>query len=198
MLKAKYIRVSTKEQKISRQVNNDYVLYIDEVSGLTPFKERNSAKRLISDIKAGKIECVIVHSIDRFGRDIVDMQKQLNWFIENKVQIYCENIKMNLLNDDGSINIMTKMIIDMLSSIANLEIESIKERQAQGIKIAKAKKVYKGRQLGAVMSRENYLRRHKDIISLLKDGLSISKTSKLTGKSYITVKRVKKVLSVND
>lgn len=191
MLKAKYIRVSTKEQKINRQITDDYSLYIDEVSGLVPFRDRKSAKRLINDIKKGKINCVVVHSIDRLGRDIVDMQKQLNWFIENKVQIFCENIQMNLLNDDGSINLITKVIIDLLSSVSNMEIEAIRERQAQGIKIAKAKGTYKGRQIGAVMTKENYLKRHKDVISLLKDGLSVSKTSKLTGKAYTTVKRVK-------
>jgi DNA invertase Pin-like site-specific DNA recombinase len=51
------------------------------VSGLVPFNERPSAKRLKKDIKAGKIDYVSVHSIDRLGRNVVDMQKQLNWFI---------------------------------------------------------------------------------------------------------------------
>ena len=84
------------------------------------------------------------------------------------------------------------MIIDLLSSVASLEIQAIKERQMQGIKIAKAKgNVYKGRKLGAVMKHEDYLKRHKDVTSLLKDGLSISKISKLTGKAYVTVKLVK-------
>jgi DNA invertase Pin-like site-specific DNA recombinase len=46
---------------------------------------------------------------------------------------------MHLINPDGTINLISKMIIDLLSSVANLEIESIKERQNQGIKIAKAK-----------------------------------------------------------
>lgn len=193
MLKAKYIRVSTKEQKINRQITDDCSLYIDKVSGLIPFNERASAKRLINDVKSGKINYVIVHSIDRFGRDIVDMQNQLNWFIENKIQIFCENIQMNLLNKDGSINLITKMIIDLLSSVSNMEIEAIKERQLQGIRIAKVKGVYKGRKIGAVMSKENYLKRHKDIISLLKDGLSVSKTSRLTGKAYVTVRRVSEI-----
>ncbi|GFD83549.1 recombinase family protein [Tenacibaculum sp. IMCC1] len=195
MLKAKYIRVSTKEQNIERQIENNYTLYIDEVSGLIPFRERKSAKKLIADIKMKKVNLVVIQSIDRLGRDIFDIQKQLNWFIENGVQIFCENIQMYLLNSDGSINLITKLIIDLLSSISNLEIEAIRERQSQGIKIAKIKGVYKGRKLGAVMSKENYLKRHKDIISLLNDGISISKTSKLTGKAYTTVKRVKKALS---
>jgi DNA invertase Pin-like site-specific DNA recombinase len=66
-----------------------------------------------------------------------------------------------------------------------------KERQKQGIKITKAKGTYKGRRNGAMMSQSNYLKKHIDIISLLKDELSVSKISKLTGKAFVTVRRVK-------
>ena len=191
MLKAKYVRVSTKEQNTDRQTESEFKLYIDQVSGLLPFGERPSAKRLINDIRAGKVNYVTIHSVDRLGRNVIDMQNQLNWFIENRVQLFFENIQMNLINPDGNINLISKMIIDLLSSVANLEIESIKERQNQGIRIAKAKGAYKGRQVGAVMKTEAYLKRHKDVISLLKDGLSVSKTSKLTGKAFVTVRKVK-------
>lgn len=191
MLKAKYVRVSTKEQNIDRQTESESKLYIDEVSGLLPFRERPSAKRLIKDIRAGKVNYVTIHSVDRLGRNVIDMQNQLNWFIENRVQLFFENIQMNLINPDGTVNLISKMIIDLLSSVANLEIESIKERQNQGIKIAKAKGTYKGRQVGAVMTDKAYLKRHRDVLSLLKDGLSISKTSKLTGKAFVTVRKVK-------
>ena len=191
MLKAKYVRVSTKEQNTDRQTESDSKLYIDEVSGLLPFNKRPSAKRLIKDIRAGKVNHVTIHSVDRLGRNVIDMQNQLSWFIENRVQLFFENIQMNLINPDGNINLISKMIIDLLSSVANLEIESIKERQNQGIKIAKAKGRYMGRKAGAVMTTEAYLKRHKDVISLLKDGLSVSKTSKLTGKAFVTVRKVK-------
>ena len=191
MLKAKYIRVSTKEQNIDRQTQSESKLYIDQVSGLLPFRERPSAKRLINDIRAGKVNYVAVHSVDRLGRNVIDMQNQLNWFIENKIQLFFEDIQMNLINVDGSINVIAKMIIDLLGSVANLELEAIKERQNQGIKIAKAKgNIYKGRKKGAVMSNQDYYRRHKDVISLLKDGLSLNKISKLTGKAFVTVKSV--------
>jgi DNA invertase Pin-like site-specific DNA recombinase len=104
---------------------------------------------------------------------------------------------MNLLNEDGTLNAIAKMIIDLLGSVASLEIEAIKERQSQGIKIAKAKGTYKGRQEGAVMSNENYMMRHKDVVSLLKDNLSMNKTSKLTGKSFVTVREVNRRMQIN-
>jgi DNA invertase Pin-like site-specific DNA recombinase len=104
---------------------------------------------------------------------------------------------MNLLNDDGSMNVLAKMIIDLLSSVANLEIEAIKERQNQGIRIAKAKgNIYKGRKKGVVMTDENYFKRHKDVINLLKYGLSLNKVSKITGKAFVTVKSVNQRLNV--
>ena len=164
MIKAKYVRVSTKDQNTERQLDEKFKLYIDEVSGLLPFNERPSAKRLIKDIRAGDVSHVTIHSVDRLGRNVIDMQNQLNWFIENNVQLFFENIQMNLINSDGSVNLISKMILDLLSSVASLEIQSIKERQSQGIKIAKAKGIYKGRMQGAVMTNEDFFKRHKDII----------------------------------
>ena len=196
--KAKYIRVSSIEQNSSRQLKTslDVRLYEDKVSGLISFKDRPSGKRLMKDIEDGKINYVIIHSVDRLGRNVVEMQKQLNWFIEKGIQIYAENIRMELLNEDGSLNSIAKMIIDLLGSVAGLEIEAIKERQNQGIKIAKAKGIYKGRKQGAVMNIDAYLKRHKDVTSLLKDGLSLNKISKLTGKAFVTVKAVKEKLEL--
>lgn len=197
--KAKYIRVSSLEQNIERQIEQDksIKLYEDKISGLIPFKERPAGKRLIKDIEKGNINYVIIHSVDRLGRNVIEMQKQLNWFIENKVQIFAENIRMELLNEDGTMNSIAKMIIDLLGSVASLEIEAIKERQTQGIKIAKAKgNVYKGRKIGAVMSHKDYMKRHKDVVNLLKDGLSLNKISKLTGKAFVTVKSVKQKLEL--
>ncbi len=197
-MKAKYIRVSSIEQNTQRQkiYNNNIKLYEDKLSGLIPFNERPAGSRLIKDIENKKINYVVIHSVDRLGRNVVEMQKQLNWFIENKTQIYAENIKMELLNEDGTINSIAKMIIDLLGSVAGLELEAIRERQKQGIKIAKAKDIYKGRKIGAVMSFDNYMKRHKDVISLLKDGLSLNKVSKLTGKAFVTVKSVKQKMDL--
>ena len=192
-MKAKYIRVSTIVQNTERQktTTNEFKLYEDKISGSTSFCDRPAGKSLMEDIIKGNINHVDIQSIDRLGRNVLDMQNQLNWFIEHKVQIYIENIQINLLNKNGSMNSVAKMIIDLLSSVASLELNSIKERQAEGIKIAKAKgNIYTGRKKGAIMSDENYFKRHKDIINLLNYGISLNQISKLTGKAFVTVKSV--------
>lgn len=193
-MKAKYIRVSTIEQNTDRQkqVHKEIELYEDKISGLIPFQKRPAGKRLIKDILNGKINHVTIESIDRLGRNIVEIQQQLNWFINHKIQLFVENIQLHLLNNDGSINMITKMIIDLLGSVASLEIQNSKYRQKQGIEIAKIQNKYKGRKIGAVISSEKYAKRHKDIIALLKDGFSYYKISKLTGKAFTTVKSVAK------
>ncbi|MCZ4693313.1 recombinase family protein [Ancylomarina euxinus] len=197
-MKAKYIRVSTLEQNTARQNVGckEYKLYEDKLSGLIPFSKRSAAIKLMEDIEKGYINYVHISSIDRLGRNVIDIQNQLNWFVDRKVQVYAENIQMNLLNEDGTLNAIAKMIIDLLSSVASIEINAIKERQMQGINIAKVKgDIYKGRKRGAVMSDKDYLKRHKDVVSLLKDGLSLNKISKLTGKAFVTVKSVDQKLN---
>jgi len=195
--KAKYIRVSTLEQNTGRQklsIERGIKLYEDKESGLIPFENRKAGKRLIADVLKGEINYIIIHSVDRLGRDSISMQKQLNWFIENGVQIYAENIKMELLNDDGSMNIIAKMIIDLLGSVAALEIETMKERQRQGIAITKANGGYKGGTIGRKIKVENMLKRHKDVVMLLEAGISVTKASRISKKAFVTVKNVERLL----
>jgi DNA invertase Pin-like site-specific DNA recombinase len=189
---ATYTRVSTIEQNIQRQEQNIIgKLYRDKISGRTAFSSRPKGKELLDDVKSGKINHIIFHTIDRASRNIVDIQNTINELIKIKYQVEIKDLNIKLLDDRGNLNLISKMIIDLLSNLANIDLNNSKERQKEGIQIARAKgNIYKGRKQGATMSNENYMKRHKDVSNLLKDGLSINKVSKLTGKAFVTVKKV--------
>jgi DNA invertase Pin-like site-specific DNA recombinase len=75
-MKAKYIRVSAVDQNTERQETNSdkfQFVYIDKISGAIPFLERPQGKKLISYILNGKINEVHISSIDRMGRNILDI-----------------------------------------------------------------------------------------------------------------------------
>ena len=147
-----YIRVSTKTQKIDRQYKEikglgitDKYIYIDKESGKD--FNRTNYQRLIKKLK--KDDLLIIKSIDRLGRNyqmIIDEWTRITKNIEANIKV----LDMPLLDTriEGR-NLVGKFISDIvlqvLSFVAENERNNIKERQAEGIRIAKEKGVKFGR-----------------------------------------------------
>ena len=147
-----YIRVSTKQQKIDRQYEeikslgiDDKNIFIDKESGKD--FERTNYKKLIEKLKIDDL--LIIKSIDRLGRNyhmIIEEWTKITKQIQSNIKV----IDMPLLDTTTeSKNLIGKFISDIvlqiLSFVAENEKINIKERQAEGIKIAKEKGVRFGR-----------------------------------------------------
>ena len=96
---------------------------------------------------------------------------------------------------NGKPNQVFKLIISVLGNVAEMERENLRERQLEGIRIAKAKGIYKGRERGTSMSEKEFLKKYKHVIKEIKlhPDLSLRKLSKLTGASVGTVQKLKKL-----
>lgn len=195
-MKARYIRVSTGNQKTARQeakANKDEKIFLDVVSGSIPFHEREKGKELIKEIEAKRIDYVSVSSIDRLGRNLYDIISTLEFLKNSKVIIKVDNLGIESLID-GKENQAFKLIVSVMANIAEMERESILERQKEGIAIAKAKGVYKGRELGSKESDTDFLSKYKEVVKSLKKGNSIRDTAKICSVSLGTVQKVKNLL----
>lgn len=151
-MKYGYVRVSTKEQNIDRQLVemyaqglNDETIFIDKQSGKN--FERDEYQKLKKKLKSGDL--LIIKSIDRLGRNydmIIDEWKD----IVNRLNVDIVVLDMPLLDTrtEGK-NLVGKFISDIvlqiLSFVAENERENIKKRQAEGIRIAKEKGKHLGR-----------------------------------------------------
>ena len=151
-MKYGYVRVSTKEQNIDRQLVemykqglNDKTIFIDKQSGKN--FERDEYQKLKKKLKSGDL--LIIKSIDRLGRNydmIIDEWKD----IVNRLNVDIVVLDMPLLDTrtEGK-NLVGKFISDIvlqiLSFVAENERENIKKRQAEGIRIAKEKGKHLGR-----------------------------------------------------
>ncbi|MCT3810332.1 recombinase family protein [Elizabethkingia anophelis] len=196
-MKARYIRVSTGNQNTERQLEKNHPnekLYIDIVSGATPFKEREQGNRLIQDIEADSIKYISVHSIDRLGRNLFDILATLELLNEKKVTLKVDNLGIESLVNNKP-NSAFKLIISVMANIAEMERETMLERQKEGIKIAIAKGVYKGRVKGSKESDEQVLAKYKEVVKYLKRGQSLRDIAKLCNVSLGTVQKVKKILN---
>ncbi|TDT41968.1 DNA invertase Pin-like site-specific DNA recombinase [Maribacter spongiicola] len=192
-MKARYIRISTPDQKLERQLikqHPDEKLFIDIISGSVPFKERPEGIKLLND---KEVKYITVHAIDRLGRNLIDILTTLQHFDDNGIKLKVENLGIESLVD-GKPNPAFKLIISVLANIAEMERNTMLERQREGIEIAKAKGLYKGRVRGSVESKEEVLAKYPNVIRRLKEGQSLRNTAKLCDVSLGTVQKVKDCL----
>lgn len=166
-----YARVSSRDQCLDRQlaslvefgVDEKYI-YCDKASGKD--FQRPAYKRLIKRMHKG--DTLVVKSIDRLGRNYDEIL--LEWRkITKEKDISIVVLDMPLLNtrerQDGITSIfISDLVLQLLSYVAQVERESIKQRQAEGIASAKARGVQFGRP--KIPRPKNY----KQIKSLYKDG----------------------------
>ena len=195
MKKARYNRISSPNQNIERQLvrnHPDEIIYNDVISGAVAFKEREQGKALMDAIDNGEINFVSVAAVDRLGRNLYDVLTTLEYFNYKNVILRVDNLGLESMVD-GKPNQVFKLIISVLGNVAEMERNNLRERQLEGIKIAKAKGVYKGRERGSSMSDEAFLNKHKSVVKEVNKhpNLSIRKLAKITGVSVGTVQNVK-------
>lgn len=196
MRKARYIRVSTGNQKTARQEarqSKDEILFTDIVSGSIPFEDREKGKDLMKAIQSGEIDYVSVSSIDRLGRNLYNILTTLEFFKENGIILKVNNLGIESLVN-GKENSAFKLIISVMANIAEMERESILERQREGIALAKLKGIYKGRVLGSKESEVDFLAKYKEVVKSLKKGNSVRDTAKICKVSTGTVQKVKRLM----
>ena len=192
-MKAKYIRVSTTEQNTDRQNDFNGLTYPDKCSGSIAFKDRPQAKKLLAN---DKVTEVYVHSIDRLGRNTLDIMQTIQYFTSKGINVVSEKEGLSTIVN-GKENPIAKMMIGILGTLAEFEYDRLKERQAEGIANAKKKGVYIGRKVGTAESKEQFLSKKSTqaIIRFLKANESIRRTAKLSGTSVGKVQKVKKLMA---
>ena len=199
-MKILYTRISSLDQSSDRQkVNsNDYDMIIEDAcSGSIPFSERNGGKKVMTFIdKEIKFE-LHVHQIDRIGRDLRDIINTIHLFNSLKIPIYFIQQGLKTLDQDGKENPISKMMISILATVGEMERNQIRERQLEGIAIAKARGVYRGRNKGTKENPIKFLTKakNKKATELLDKGYKNVEVAKITGLHLNTITKIKKLYS---
>ncbi|MDY0905628.1 recombinase family protein [Pedobacter sp. CFBP9032] len=197
-MKILYIRVSSLDQKTDRQKTNTagFKVYEDYCSGSIAFADRDKGKEIIKLLKDGKVESLTVSSIDRLCRNVQDLLNTIELFKKNGVSITFLNQGLKTLDENGNENSISRMIISILGVVSEMERTQIRERQREGILIAKAKGIYNGRKVGSKEDTLKFLSKPRNykVLEYLKMGnLTGVEISKLTGVNMNTITKVKKL-----
>jgi len=193
-----YCRVSSLDQKTDRQKVSeaDYKIVIeDKCSGAIPFFDRDGGKQIMKLIEKDMLTSLSVLSIDRLGRDLRDIINTIHFFTEKRISINFISQGLRTLDDSGKENPISKMMISILGVVGEMERSQIKERQIEGIKLAKLKGVYKGRVEG---SREDVLsflakEQNKKALEYLKKGYKAREAAKLADVHPNTITKIRKL-----
>lgn len=181
-----YVRVSTQDQNIARQVSAldrvvepDNIL-IEKISGKDT--NRPQLQRLLND-KLRADDTLVIKSIDRLARNTKDLLEIVDTLINKGVTVRFIDNAMTFDNNPAS-----RLILTMMGAVAEFERGVIRQRQSEGIEIAKGAGKFKGRQAKQSL--------HDKVRTLIASGEHTNeKIADLAGCGVATVYRIKKSLT---
>jgi len=134
-----YVRVSSADQNTERQLDGVELdkLFEDRCSGKDT--KRPALQAMLDYIREG--DTLIVHSLDRLARNTVDLLQLVERLTGQGITVV---FAKQHLTFSGESNPMNDLLLTMLGAMAQFERALIRERQAEGIALAKKKGVYKG------------------------------------------------------
>ncbi|MDG4655548.1 recombinase family protein [Ectobacillus antri] len=171
MKKIGYIRVSSQGQNTARQKKalkhaGCTVFYEEKISGAT--MERPQLKQMIEDLQPH--DEVYVHEISRLSRSTKDLLEIIDQIKEKGAGL--KSLSETWL-DTTSDNPMNEFLLTIFSGLVQFERKTIKQRQKEGIEIAKSEGKFKGRKTKLVEGGKEE-QRMKAIIEAYKAGKSIN------------------------
>lgn len=200
-----YSRVSSpgKRQSTERQFvdlekyaeQNGYQViehFSEKISGVKKNENRKILQECISYCISNKVDTLLITEISRLGRSTLEILKALEVLHSNKVCVYIQNLNIETLRADKTINPLSSLITTLLGELAGIERQGIIDRLNSGRELYIEKGGRLGRKLGSRKTIEQKKEEYRDAISLLKKGYSIRNVAKLTGKAVSTIQQIKK------
>lgn len=179
-----YARVSSKEQNLDRQLAAFTALGASERDIITDKQSGKDTNRpgyqalKTTMLRSG--DTLVIKSLDRLSRSKADTKNELQYFKDNGIRLKVIDLPTTMMElpegQNWIMEMVNNILIEVLSSIAQNERETIRQRQAEGIAAAKAK----GKKLGrpAIEFPPNW----KEVYASWKDGsITAKKAMEQTG-----------------
>ena len=135
-----YVRVSSFDQNPERQLEHVQVdkVFTDKASGKDT--QRPELDRLLAFVREG--DTVVVHSMDRLARNLDDLRRLVQGLTQRGVRIAFAKEHLTFTGEDSP---MANLMLSVMGAFAEFERALIRERQREGIALAKKRGAYRGR-----------------------------------------------------
>ena len=135
-----YVRVSSFDQNPDRQFEGAHVarVFTDKASGKDT--QRPELVSLLSFVREG--DTVVVHSMDRLARNLDDLRRIVQGLTKRSVRIEFVKESLAFTGEDSP---MANLMLSVMGAFAEFERSLIRERQREGIALARQRGAYRGR-----------------------------------------------------
>ncbi len=149
-----YVRVSSFDQNPERQLEHIQVdkVFSDKASGKDT--QRPELERLLAFVREG--DTVVVHSMDRLARNLDDLRRLVQRLTQRGVRIEFVKEYLTFTGEDSP---MANLMLSVMGAFAEFERALIRERQREGIALAKQRGAYRGRKKALAPEQVAQLRR---------------------------------------
>lgn len=200
-----YIRKSTLIQEYEHQENllidvckkNDWEIIDtirETISGTKKNEDREGIAQLKQVVLQKKPQVVVCWEISRISRTSLGFHQLLSFLTENKVSLYIQNLNLHTLDDSGSENHITGLILSLMAEIAKMEAVTLRTRVKVALQNLKDKGVVLGRPKNTSDSKEKTISKYPEVIKYLEKGLSIREVARMTGISVNTTLKVSQLI----
>jgi len=135
-----YIRVSTLDQSTARQLDGVTLdrTFVDKASGKDVARPQLEA--MIGFVRDG--DTVVCHSMDRLARNLDDLRSIVRKLTAKGVEVCFVKEQLTFTGEDTAV---ANLLLSVMGAFAEFERSLIRERQREGIELAKARGAYRGR-----------------------------------------------------
>ena len=135
-----YVRVSTLDQKTERQLDGVDLdrVFTDKASGKDA--NRPQLQAALEYVRDG--DTLVVHSMDRLARNLEDLRRIVRELTERGIAVEFVKERQTFTGTDSA---PAQLMLSLMGAFAEFERALIRERQREGIAIAKQRGTYKGR-----------------------------------------------------
>ena len=195
MTKIGYARVSSREQNLERQFElleraEVKKIFSDKLSGKD--NNRPQLKEMLNYIREDDI--IVVSELDRLGRNNKEITSIMNQIQDKGATLEILNLpSLNGIQDDNLRRLLNNLIIELFKYTAENERKQIRERQRQGIELAKEKGKYKGRPMAYSADSADKQKRvtYEKIVEMLEKEVPITQISKELDVARNTIYRIR-------
>lgn len=195
MTRIGYARVSSREQNLERQFEllelvEVKKIFSDKLSGRD--NNRPQLKEMLNCIREDDI--IVVSELDRLGRNNKEITSIMNQIQDKGATLEILNLpSLNGIQDDNLRRLLNNLIIELFKYTAENERKQTRERQRQGIELAKEKDKYKGRPFAYSADSTNKQKRitYEKIVEMLEKDVPITQISKELDVARNTIYRIR-------
>lgn len=157
------------------KVNNIEVVQVfeEKISGAKKNAERAVLQNCIDFVKSEKIDIILVSEFSRLSRSVWELLELIKMFRDMQINVFFQKENLKIF-EDGKENPLLPIYVSALGMVAQVERENIQFRLNSGRKLAIDKGVKMGRKEGSIKTMEQKAEEYKEVIKLLKKGLSVA------------------------